>query len=118
MYAGRLTCTDPWFSAHSFEGQSSLTESFSDPSASQSRLKRPLSEERDNCEERDERDSCEGGGQMEVSEGEGLMNKRPRDTSDIRASTACKRPDMNTPLPNEEGVTAIVKVSLLIKACY
>ncbi|XP_064382402.1 mini-chromosome maintenance complex-binding protein-like isoform X2 [Halichondria panicea] len=94
----------------SFEAQSSLTESFSGSSASQSRLKRPLSEERDNCEGCDERDSCEGGGQMEVSEGEGLMNKRPRDTSDIRASTACKRPDMNTPLPNEEGVTAIVKV--------
>ncbi len=48
---------------------------------------------------------------MEVCEGEELMNKRSRDSSDVAASTACKRHDMNTPLPNEEGVAVIVKVS-------
>ncbi len=48
---------------------------------------------------------------MEISGEEGLVNKRPRDSNDVSTSYACKRHDMNFPLPNEGGVAAIVKVS-------
>lgn len=93
-----------------FEGQAGPKPSSSAETshASQSRLKRPLSNECEGCDSSESDESCQ---QMEISGEEGLVNKRPRDSNDVSTSYACKRHDMNFPLPNEGGVAAIVKVS-------
>lgn len=90
-------------SHYAFEAQASFNQSFS-VASSQSCLKRPRSEE---CEEYEAGDGCE---EMEVGEVNELVNKKQKNSVKASTSEVSKRPDMNFPLPQEEGVAAIVKV--------